>query len=85
MSTNTELSKTPTATPSHCDLIETLPKGVMSMSHHLSHRGSRFSARIGPSPRWAFRPFAVQDPADNLNDDEYKQGAHSNRSHDQPG
>jgi hypothetical protein len=29
--------------------------------------------------------FAPHDPPNYLNDDEYKQGARSNRSHDQPG
>jgi hypothetical protein len=48
-------------------------------------RGSRFSARIGPFPGYALRPFAPHDPPNNLNDNEHNQGAHSGRSHDQPG
>ena len=63
--------------------------GPLAASHWLNFprrgRSSPFSARIGTFPGWALRPFTVLDPADDLNDGEHDQGAHSNRSHDQPG
>src|SRR5271165_4519925 len=52
----------------------------------LHRRGALLALRV---PNWraarlTLPRFATEDPADNVSDEEYKNGAQSNRSHDQP-